>query len=154
MIVEKLMPDQTDKSRKPVLVRCVSCGTLNRIDLSRLSDGPKCAKCGRPILLDRPQRVTDADFQKIVEGASVTVLVDFYADWCGPCRMMAPALDDLAATRSGDLLVLKLDTDANPRTARRFGIRGIPTLIAFRGGQEVRRHVGVASEQVLVSLIA
>jgi thioredoxin 2 len=148
------MSEQPPTSRKPVLIRCVACGTLNRIDLSRLGDRPRCAKCGRPILLDRPQRVTDADFQKIVDGAGVTVLVDFYADWCGPCRMMAPALDDLAAKRAGELLVLKLDTDANPNTARQFGIRGIPTLIAFREGREVRRHVGLANEQALITLIA
>jgi thioredoxin 2 len=140
-------------ARKPVLVRCAICGALNRVDLARLEDKPKCAKCKKRLALDRPQKVTDADFQKIVEGASVPALVDFYADWCGPCHMMAPTLDEFALTRKGDILVLKLDTDANPETAKRFGIRGIPTLIAFEAGKEARRHTGVADRKTLDSLV-
>jgi thioredoxin 2 len=148
------MPDATTLTKKPVLVRCTFCGTLNRIDLARLGDRPKCAKCARPILLDRPQRVTDADFQKVIDGAGVPVLVDFYADWCGPCHMMAPTLDEFAASRAGDVLVLKLDTEANAETAKKFNIRGIPTLISFRNGKELRRHVGVANKQVMEGLVA
>jgi thioredoxin 2 len=141
-------------ARKPVLVRCPICTALNRVDLARLDSRPRCAKCHKPLALDRPQKVTDADFQRIIEGASVPVVVDYHADWCGPCHAMAPILDDFALARKGDVLVLKLDTDANPVTARRFGIRGIPTLIVFRNGQEAARHVGVADRQVLDRLIA
>jgi thioredoxin 2 len=138
---------------KPVLTRCAICGVLNRVDLARLDDRPKCAKCQKPLALDRPQKVTDADFQRIIEGAAVPVLVDCYADWCGPCHAMAPILDDFALARKGDVLVLKLDTDAKPETPKRFGIRGIPTLIAFRSGREAARHVGVADRQALDRLI-
>jgi thioredoxin 2 len=145
--------DQPGSSR-PILVRCAACGTLNRIDLARLHDRPRCARCGQPIPLDRPQRATDQDFQRLIGEASVPVVVDFYADWCGPCRAMAPALDAFAAARAGRVLVLKLDTEANPETPQRFGIRGIPTLIAFRGGREVRRHVGMADVALLDSLVA
>jgi thioredoxin 2 len=134
-------------------VRCPICGALNRVDLARLDDKPKCAKCKKPLALDRPIKVTDADFQTIVDGASVPVVVDYYADWCGPCHVMAPILDDFALDRKGVVLVLKLDTDANPETARRFGIRGIPTLIAFREGKEHRRHTGVADRKALESLM-
>jgi thioredoxin 1 len=97
--------------------------------------------------------VTDKEFDRVVNGSSAPVLVDFYADWCGPCRAMAPTLDDLAQRRAGDLLVLKLDTDANPLTASRFGIRGIPTVIAFEGGKERGRHVGLADLKTLEGLI-
>ncbi len=140
--------------KKPILIRCPHCDTLNRVDLVRLSDGPKCAKCHRPLLLDRPQKVTDADFARIVSGSAVPVLVDFYADWCGPCHMMAPALDDFARRRQGEVLVLKLDTDANQQTSMRFGIRSIPTMIAFRDGKEWKRQVGASDLATLERLVA
>ena len=123
-------------------VACPFCSTLNRIDLSRLDQHPKCGKCGKPILLDRPVAVSDENFVKVTTDTTVPVVVDFYADWCGPCKIMAPLLDDVARRRSGQMLVAKLDTDRNPVTGPRFGIRGIPTLIAFRNGKEVARRVG------------
>jgi thioredoxin 2 len=137
---------------RPVVVQCPFCSAANRVDLTRLAAGPKCAKCGRPLRLDRPLKVTDGDFDRTITGSSVPVLVDFYADWCGPCRMMAPTLDEFAQRRAGEALVLKLDTDANPQTAARFGIRGIPTLIAFANGKERARHVGLADMKVLENL--
>lgn len=135
-------------------VRCPFCSTLNRVDLARLNQGPKCSECGKPLRLDRPVKTTDADFQQTVTNTTVPVVVDFYADWCGPCKMMAPVLDDFAHEKAGHVLVLKLDTDANPATAQRFGIRGIPTLIAFRNGQEAARRVGLVQRQELESLVA
>ena len=137
---------------RPVLVPCPFCSAVNRVDLARLTAGPKCAKCGKPLRLDRPQKVGDQDFERVITGSTVPVLVDFYADWCGPCRMMAPVLDDLAQRRAGEVLVVKLDTDANPVTASRFGIRGIPTVIAFQGGHERSRQVGMADLNALEGL--
>ena len=138
---------------KPVVVICVFCATPNRVDLTRLAENPKCGKCGRPIRLDRPLPVTDAAFEKVITGASVPVVVDFYADWCGPCKMMAPVLDEFARQHTGEILVLKLDTEANRMTPARFGIRGIPTLIVFEKGQEARRQVGAVQASDLDKLV-
>lgn len=147
------MANRTEAAR-PVIVQCPFCSASNRVDLNRLASGPKCAKCGKPIRLDRPQKVTDKDFDRTISSASVPVLVDFYADWCGPCKVMAPTLDELAHKWAGEALVLKLDTEANPLTAARFGIRGIPTLIAFQAGKERGRHVGLADMKTLENLVA
>jgi thioredoxin 2 len=147
------MTTTTAQPTRPVVVQCQFCAAANRVDLTRLSAGPKCAKCGKPIRLDRPQKVTDKEFDRTISGSTVPILVDFYADWCGPCKMMAPALDEVAQKRAGEALVLKLDTEANPATASRFGIRGIPTLISFEGGKEKGRHVGVADLKVLEGLL-
>ena len=132
---------------------CTFCGTLNRIDLERLAQGPRCGSCKRPILLDRPVKVSEEQFDKVIGGTEVPVLVDFYADWCGPCRIVAPVVDELAHDRAGTLLVLKVDTDRNPGISERFSIRGIPALVAFRAGKESARHVGVARRAELDALI-
>jgi thioredoxin 2 len=115
--------------------------------------GPKCANCGRPLLLDRPLKVSEADLEQTLKRSSVPVLVDFYADWCGPCKMMAPTLDDFTRQHAGEILVLKLDTDASPAVSARFGIRGIPTIIVFQGGLERARHVGAADLKTLEGLV-
>jgi len=134
-------------------VACAHCGRLNRVDLARAGDGPKCGACGRPIALDRPMRLTDAAFDRVVADSAVPVLVDFYADWCGPCKMMAPVLDQVARERSGRVLVAKVDTDANPMLARKFSIASIPTLIAFSGGEEVARELGALPKPRLDAFI-
>ena len=147
------MPSEPERPARSAVVSCPFCSQANRVDLARLDAGPKCGECGRPIRLDRPVKVTDADFDRTIAGASVPVLVDFYADWCGPCHMMAPVLDDVAHRRAGEALILKLDTDANQATAVRLGIRGIPTVVAFRQGKEHARHVGVADAALVERLL-
>jgi len=136
------MVSGTMNDTRTATVPCPFCSTLNRVDLARVNQGPKCGNCSKPILLDRPIAVSDATFDQVTTDTTVPVVVDFYADWCGPCKIMAPLLDDVANRRKGELLVVKLDTDRNPATGQRFGIRGIPTLIAFRQGKEVGRRVG------------
>ena len=143
----------TQKGRNAT-VACQFCGTLNRVKLSRIDQRPKCGSCGRPILLDRPLHVSDDSFAQVIAGTDVPVLVDFHADWCGPCKMMAPILDELAHDRMGEVLVLKLDTDQNNATAQRFDIRGIPTMILFTHGSETARQTGAVPRAQLDVLLA
>lgn len=127
---------------KKLTIPCPSCGRLNRIDASRAADRPKCGACGTSLALDHPLHLTDATFDRVIGGTDLPVLVDFYADWCGPCKMMAPSVDRLARESTGAALVAKLDTDASPQVSQRFQIRGIPTSIVFRNGREAARQTG------------
>jgi thioredoxin 2 len=146
------MMSQTEPARR-ITVSCPFCGRRNRIDAARVADRPRCGECRRPLLVDHPVKVTGEDFDAVIAGTDVPVLVDFYADWCGPCKAMAPALDDLAASKAGDLLVAKLDTDRDPALSARFGIRGIPTLIVFREGRESARSTGAIGAKELAELV-
>src|ERR1700737_1722650 len=114
------MTTTTAQSARPVVVQCQFCSAANRVDLTRLGAGPKWAKGAKPIRLDRPQKVSDKEFERTITGSSVPVLVDFYADWCGPCKVMAPTVDKLAGAYVGKALVAKLDTDHAQRSAGRF----------------------------------
>jgi thioredoxin 2 len=139
---------------KNLTVRCQFCDTWNRIDASKATAGPKCGKCAKPILLERPLPLTDETFTRTINESDVPVAVDFYADWCGPCRMMAPAVDALAAHLQGKALIAKLNTDQSTRTASSFNIRGIPTTIVFKGGKEVARQSGAMPLEALKQLVA
>jgi thioredoxin 2 len=133
---------ETTVETRKLTLRCQFCETWNRIDAARAADKPKCGKCGKPMLLDRPIRLDDETFQRTIDESEVPVVVDFYADWCGPCKMMAPFVDELAAKYVGRALVAKLDTDRSQRAAAPFGIRGIPTTIVFKGGKVVVQKAG------------
>ena len=134
-------------------VPCQFCGRLNRVDLARAADRPKCGECGRPILLDRPLHVPEAAFDRVVADAAVPVLVDFYADWCGPCKIIAPLLDEVARERTGRVLVAKVDTDRSPALSQRFGISSIPMLAVFSGGREVARELGAIPKPRIEALL-
>jgi len=143
-----------ESATKHVTVRCQFCETWNRVNAARTQDRPQCGKCHRALLLDRPIRLGDDTFQRTIEGSDIPVLVDFYADWCGPCKVMAPAVDAIAAAQQGRVLVAKLDTDRSPETASQFQIRGIPTVIVFDSGREVARQTGAMPQRALEELLA
>ncbi|MFL5638164.1 MAG: thioredoxin [Gemmatimonadaceae bacterium] len=147
------MQTETKAPSQKLTVRCQFCSAWNRIDASKVTDGPKCGKCARPILLERPISLNDETFARTISESDVPVAVDFYADWCGPCRMMAPAVDALAAHLQGKALVGKLNTDHSSRTASGFDIRGIPTTIVFRAGKEVARQSGALQLEGLKALM-
>ena len=138
----------TSEAKPGVTVRCQFCATLNQVDLARAADRPKCGRCQRPMLLDRPMKVMPDDFDQTVLQAAAPVLVDFYADWCAPCKMVAPLVDELARTHMGKVFFTKVDTDIAPELSVTYQIRGIPTLILFRDGKEVGRSVGFEPEKV------
>lgn len=127
------------------MVVCPACGATNRVPGDRVAQGlaPVCGKCRAPLPVGKPQPVTDASFAQDVERSPVPVLVDAWAPWCGPCHMIAPVVDQLAAELAGRIRVVKLNVDENPRTAARFDLRSIPTLLVLKGGREVDRLVGV-----------
>jgi thioredoxin 2 len=148
------MEAEATTTAKKLTVRCQFCDTWNRIDAAKVTAGPKCGKCAKPILLERPITLNDDTFSRTINESDVPVAVDFYADWCGPCRMMAPAVDALAAHVQGKALVAKLNTDLSARTANGFNIRGIPTTIVFKGGKEVARQSGALPLEGLKQLVA
>ena len=134
-------------------IRCQFCMSWNRIDMARASDRPKCGKCGKPMLLDRPIHLDDETFSRPMAASDGPVFVDFSADWCGPCKMRATAVDQLAANYSGRALIAKVNTDLSPVATRPFNIRGIPTSIIFAGGKEVQRQSGAMPYQMLAALL-
>ena len=133
------------------LIRCTICGASNRVPRAKLEKGlrPICGRCKSPLATDgkpmdgKPITVTDATFANDVERSPLPVLVDAWAPWCGPCRIIAPVIDELATELAGRVRVAKLNVDENPVTASRFNLRSIPTLLVLQNGREVDRIVGV-----------
>jgi thioredoxin 2 len=131
------------------LIRCPSCGVTNRVPLEKVESGlkPVCARCKTPIPFDlKPLAVTDATYSAEVERSPLPVVLDMWAAWCGPCRTIAPMIDELASAMVGRVRFAKLNVDENPATAARFNVRSIPTLLVLKSGQEVDRIVGVQSK--------
>ena len=134
-------------------VVCASCHTVNRVLRERLGPGARCGNCKEPLVSPAPFALAAANFDKHIDSNDLPVVVDFWAPWCGPCRMMAPAYEQAAAELAGQARVAKVDTESEPSLAARFDIRSIPTLVAFRNGHEVARQSGAMDRSSLVRWI-
>lgn len=135
---------------EPVHIVCPHCRSVNRVPGTRLSEGPKCGQCHAPLFTGHPIALTVADFDVHATRNDIVLVVDFWAPWCGPCRMMAPAFEQAAKTLEPRARLAKVNTEEEQALAARFGITSIPTMIVFRRGREVARQPGALGFQDIV----
>jgi thioredoxin 2 len=136
-------------STTPILTACPQCHAVVRVPADRSAEHPKCPRCKTELLTGETDALDKASFGTYVEKTTLPVLVDFWASWCGPCRMMAPVLERAARERAATLQVAKVNTDEQQELAARFNIRSIPTLILFRNGREIARQSGAVDASTL-----
>ncbi|MDH4041886.1 MAG: thioredoxin TrxC [Gammaproteobacteria bacterium] len=135
------------------LVVCPHCPAVNRIPDARLADKPRCGKCGKALFTGHPLELTGASFDRHLQRGELPLVVDFWAEWCGPCKMMAPAFAQAAGQLEPRVRLAKVDTEAQQAIAARYNIRSIPTLVLFRGGREIARQAGAMSANAIVQWV-
>ena len=136
-----------------IKLACLACGQGNRVPAERLDERPKCGACGSPLMSESPFEVSLRNLIKAERLDEVPLVVDFWAAWCGPCRMMAPEFAKAARMLKGRARFAKLDTEAFPEASGRYGIRGIPLLVAFRGGREIGRRAGAVTADEIANWV-
>lgn len=136
-----------------VQVVCPHCHTTNRLPQERLADGPTCGRCKEELFPGTVAELDQAAFEKHLQNSDLPLVVDFWAPWCGPCRMMAPHFVQAAERLEPEYRLIKVNTDEEQRLAGQFGIRSIPTLIVFKGGREVARTAGAMQTEALVNWV-
>jgi thioredoxin 2 len=133
-----------------VHIVCPHCQSINRVPMAKVDDHPNCGRCQRPLFSGEPIELTAATFARHAERNDIPLLVDFWAPWCGPCKMMAPQFQQAARLLEPKARLAKVNTEAEPHLAAQFGIRSIPTLALFRNGREIARQAGAMGAQDIV----
>ena len=137
-----------------VILRCRNCDTKNRVKLERISSLPRCGKCKSKLEIPNSAiTIKGSELTSEVLKETIPTALDFWAPWCGPCRMMGPILDDIARSYPGRIKVVKINSDDNPSLSTQYGIQGIPTLILFRDGKEIDRLVGAAPKEHILRFL-
>ncbi len=145
------MQDTTNADRQATQVVCPHCDAINRVPTARLPDGPRCGTCRQPLFEARPVALDEPRFARHLRHSGVPLLVDFWASWCGPCRVMAPEFEAAARELEPAMRLVKVSTEEAPRLAAELGIASIPTLALFRDGREVARQAGAIPARRIVA---
>ncbi len=136
-----------------VNICCPGCNVVNRVPNSKLADKPKCGSCRDPLFGGKPVELTSTNFSKVINKTDIPVVVDFWAPWCGPCKMMAPIFEQATATVEPQVRMAKLNTEVAQNIASKYGIRSIPTLVIFKKGKEVARQAGAMDSGTLMRFV-
>jgi len=135
-------------------IPCPHCNALNRVPSDRIGEHPVCGRCKQALFQGKPVELTSSNFDAVAGRGDVPVVIDFWAPWCGPCRTFAPVFTEAARTLEPQLRLAKVDTEAQPALAQRYGIRSIPTLMVLRGGREIARQAGALNPMQLRQFLA